>query len=126
MNTIKDKKIIVLGAILLLFTIAYFIIVNKVSYAFDNNFDTNKLYDLTIDTIEKSAIAYGNDNLSEVEKSPNSTLYIDVQTLIDKSYLVTDSEGLIVNPLDNTKNLNAYKIKLKYENKELSAEILKS
>ena len=37
MNLLKDKKIIALGVILLLFTIVYFVAINKISYAFETD-----------------------------------------------------------------------------------------
>ena len=56
MKKIKDKKIIVLAVILIVFTISYFIIVNKISYAFDNNYDLTWAYNNTMNTIKKCAI----------------------------------------------------------------------
>ena len=121
MKKIKDKKIIVLAVILIVFTIGYFIIVNKISYAFDNNYDLTWAYNNTMNTIKKCAIAYGKDNIDSF--NDEGLLYIEVQSLIDNGYIATNEAGNIVNSLNNKENLNNKKIRLKYENKEISAEI---
>ncbi len=121
MKYLKDKKIISLIAILLVFTIGYFIVANKISYAFSNNYDTNESYKQTIDTIKKCAIAYGeqNKNLFENEK----IIYIKVQDLIDNNLLAVDEKGNISNPLKENETLNSNVIKLKYENEVFEAEV---
>lgn len=121
MNRIKDKKIIILILILVVFTIGYFIIVNKISYAFENNYDLNNVYDSRIETITKCAEAYGKDNSENFNEE--GLLYITVQTLIDNGYLVPNGEGLITNTLNSEENLNDKKIRIKSENEKISAEI---
>ncbi len=121
MKIIKDKKIIILAVILTVFTIGYFIIANKISYAFSTDYDANETYNHTIDTITKSAIAYGEKNLDLFNE--NDTIYIKVQDLIDNSYLIPDESGNINNPLKETESLNSNVIKIKLENKEVSAEV---
>lgn len=121
MKRIKDKKIFVLIGILIVFSIAYFVVVNKVSYAFDNNFDLSDAYNNRIKTITSCAVAYGRENIEEFNE--DGLLYITVQTLIDKNYLIPNSEGNINNYLNNLETLNDKKIRLKNENNKISAEI---
>lgn len=121
MKRVKDKKMIILAVVLLIFTISYFIIANKISYAFENNYDLNNSYNDTIDTIKKCAIAYAKENKNLFNKE--KIIYIKVQDLIDNSLLVANENGDIVNPLKNSENLNSNIIKIKYEGEEFTAEV---
>lgn len=121
MKKVKDKKIIVLVVILLVFSISYFVIVNKISYAFENNYDLSGAYNMRIKTITTCAVAYGKANIEEFNEE--GLLYITVQTLIDKKYLIPNSEGNINNSLNNLETLNGKKIRLKNEKNKISAEI---
>lgn len=121
MKKIKDKKIIILGIILLVFTISYFVIVNKISYAFDNNIDTNKAYNARINVITTCAIAYGEANKDDFNEE--GVLYITVQTLIDNKYLIPDENGNIKNYLNEVEKLNDKKIRIKNENGKMTAEV---
>lgn len=121
MKLLKDKKVIALVSILVIFTIGYFIIANKVSYAFSNSYDLNTTYENTIETIKKCAIAYGEKNLDLFEKE--KIIYVKVQDLIDNNFLAANSEGKIVNPLKNNEVLNSNVIKIKYENEEITVEV---
>ena len=117
----QDKKIIALGIILMVFTIGYFIIVNKISYAFETNYNVEEEYNSTIETIKASAIAYGSNHLDLFNES--DTVYIKVQDLIDNNVLIPDEEGNITNPLKTNESLNSNIVKMKYENQEVSAEV---
>lgn len=121
MKKIKDKKIIVLAIILLIFTVSYFVIVNKISYAFDNNIDINAAYNLRINTITACAEAYGEANKDDFNEE--GLLYITVQTLVDSKYLITAENGIIENYLDETEKLNDKKIRIKNENDKITAEV---
>lgn len=121
MKKIKDKKIIILAIVLVVYTIGYFVIINKVSYAFDNNIDVNKLYNARVDVITSCAISYGEDNKDSFNEE--GLLYITVQTLVDNNYLVADTDGKITNYLDGTETLNDKKIRLKNIDGKISAEI---
>ena len=121
MKFLKDKKIIILVTILVLFTIIYFVVVNKISYAFSNRYDLDGFYNTTMNTIKKCAIAYGEQNLELFENE--KTIYIKVQDLIDNNYLVADESGVIKHPLNENETLNSNVIKLKYQNKEVTAEV---
>ena len=121
MKKIKDKKIFILIAILLVFTIGYFIIVNKVSYAFDNNYDLSNIYENKIELITKSAIEYGKNNLENFNE--DGILYINVQTLIDVGLLIPNEEGNIINYENESEILNSKKIRLKNENGKINIEL---
>ena len=121
MKQIKDKKIIVLVAILLVFTIVYFVAISKISYAFSTDSDVAKNYELTIDTIKKSATIYAEQNkdLFNEEK----TVYIKVQDLIDKQLLATNESGEIINPLNPSVTLNSNIVKIKLEDDKYIVEV---
>ena len=59
MKKIKDIKVIILGLILFVFTIGYFVIVNKVSYAFENGYDIKSVEETKMNIISKCAESYG-------------------------------------------------------------------
>lgn len=121
MKLLKDKKIIILAFILFLFSIGYFIIVNKISYAFSNNYDLNSLYENTIETIKKCAVKYGENNLELFENE--KIIYVKVQDLIDANLLIANEDGNINNPLKENVILNSNIIKIKYENGKITAEV---
>jgi len=121
MKALKDRKFIILIIILTVFTIGYFIVANKISYAFSNNYDLNALYESTINTIEKSAVSYGENNLDLFKDE--KTIYIKVQDLIDNNFLATNEDGIIQNPLKEKESLNSNVIKIKYENKKITVDI---
>ena len=121
MKFIKDKKIIALISILFVFTIAYFIIINHISFAFSDKYDVNESYNILINTIQKCATAYAekNPDLFKTEK----TVYIKVQDLIDNNLLIANSDGLIINPLDPNSEMNSNIIKLKTENDKIVVSV---
>lgn len=121
MKMIKDKKIIILAIVLTIFTIGYFVIVNKISYAFANNYDLTSVYENRIETIKKCAIAYGENNLDLFKEE--KIIYVKVQDLIDNNLLAANAEGNIINPLKENETLNTNIIKIKYENDEITAEV---
>ncbi len=121
MKTINDKKIIILGAILLVFTIGYFVIINKVSYAFVNDYDPDKAYKETIDIIKKSAVVYGKNNPDLFQEE--DTVYKKVQDLIDANLLVPNEEGNVINPLKEEETLNNNVIKIKKEKDKITVEV---
>ena len=121
MNLLKDKKFIVFVVFVILFTAIYYVAANKISYAFTTDYDINKAFTTTIETIKKCAVAYGKQNLDMFKEE--KIIYIKVQDLIDNNFLVPDEKGNIVNPLKNNETLNSNVIKLKYENEEILVEV---
>lgn len=97
--------------IVFLLGIVAFITIDKTSYAFSID-NTNTIKDV-VKMIEIQAEDYAMDNL-EIFNDTN-TSFIIVNDLIEQHYLIGNSEGLLVNPVDNTKNFNDDKIELKYD-----------
>ena len=104
-----------------MFTIIYFVAVNKASYAFSSDYDVNDSYQSTIDTIKKCAVAYGKQN-NELFKKDN-IIYVKVQDLIDNNLLAANSDGKIINPLNSNENLNSNIVKIKKEKDNIEVEV---
>lgn len=120
MERFKDIKLITCFVILLLFTFGYFFMVNKISYAFDNNVDLNKNHEIKIKVIEECAKKYGetNNNLFLEE----DTIYIKVTDLVNAGLLATNQEENVVD-IVNDKILNDSIIKIKKEKDSYSVEV---
>lgn len=121
---IKSKNIILyeIIGILILFTIAYFVAVNKASYAFAYD-ETSALYESKINLINKMATLYGENNLTLFEEE--DTIYITVANLVEKEYIIADDEaGNVKDPTSDVKNLNELKIRITYKNGEVSTKTL--
>lgn len=121
MKMLKDKKIIALMSLLLVFTIVYFVAANNISYAFDNDSNINEVYSSTVEMIKKSAIMYAQKTPDIFKES--KIVYIKVQDLINANYLIPDENGNIVNPLNENDTLNNNIIKLKSEDDKIVVEI---
>lgn len=121
MKLLKDKKIIVLAFILIIFTVTYFWVANKISYSFSYDNDLNHIYDTVVDTIKKCAVEYANQNPKLFEEE--NVIYIKVQDLIDKHLLIPDNEGDIINPINKNDIFNSKVIKIKYDNNNYIVEI---
>ena len=117
---LEDKKIIILVAILFIFTIAYFISINGFSYAFSTEYDTEYAYKTTVDTIKKSAITYATNNQDIF--SEDKIVYMKVQDLINNNILATNSDGNVINPI-NGNSLNEHLIKIKKDKDKITAEL---
>ena len=113
MNLLKDKKIIALGVILLLFTIVYFVAINKISYAFETDNLSKESYNNLISTIKECAKVYANKN-EELFKE-ETTVYIKIQDLIDSELLIPNNGENVISPIDNKTVLNSNIIKIKKE-----------
>ena len=123
MKVLKDKNVILLALVLLVFTVGYFIVANKVSYAFVNDYDADFYHEKTMDIIKEGAIAYANNIKDEFTKDDNIK-YVTVQELINDSYLIPDSEGNIGDPSKNNEPLNSKNIMIKLENDEFQIKII--
>ena len=121
MKKIKDKKIIVLLVILIVFTIGYFVIVNHISYAFSDEYDPSVLYNKTIDVIKEASILYAEKNEQLFEK--DKVIYVKVQDLIDNELLATNNEGNIINPTKKDEVMNSNIIKIKKDKNNYTAEV---
>jgi len=120
MKNIKDKKIIILILTLIIFTFGYFIIVNKISYAFENGIDIQKIQDKRVQVIEDCAVHYGKNHNNDF--NDEGILYLTVKDLIDAGYLAPNEDGNLID-ISNNEILNNKKIRIKKENDKIKAEI---
>ncbi len=109
MNKFGYSKIEILVVIVLLGIVA-FITINKTSYAFA--VDGNEAIDEVKYLIEVQAEDYALANTTLFNET--DTTYISVDDLIEAGYLIGNSDGLLTNPIDSSKNFNDSKIKLEY------------
>lgn len=118
------KKISKLGICLIVlvavFTVGYFIAANKISYNFTVDYEKD-LYNLRINTIEKNAKIYGENNADLFAEA--SDVYITVDDLAQKGFII-NNEGVVVDPRDEAKNLNDLKIKLTKKEENITAKVL--
>ena len=121
MNKIKDKKVIILISVLLVFTLVYFISISKISHAFENTDYSRDAYNSLIETIKKCSKEYAKKNESIF--SEENVAYIKVQDLIDANYLATNNGENVVSPLDNQTVLNSNIIKIKKDENNYLVEI---
>lgn len=117
-NGYTVPELIVVVAI---FGIIYFIAANKVSYAFNIDYD-QKLYDQTLASIENNATVYGENNLKLFDEEKD--VYMTVGDLAEKGLVLCRTEGVVSDPRDEEKTLNDLKIKLTYENEKVTAKVL--
>ncbi len=120
MEKLKDIKLLTCLVVLLLFTIGYFLMVNKISYAFDSTVDLSKSHDNKIKVIEECSKKYAsiNDNLF----NEDDTVYIKVSDLVKADLLATNREENVVDIL-NDKILNDNVIKIKKEQDNYIVEV---
>ena len=119
MERFKDVNLISCIAIMVIFTFVYFFAVNKISYAFEYDYDIESSHKNKISVIEECAKKYGEINKNDFEKD---TMYIKVSDLIESELIATNHEGNVVDNY-NGKILNDNVIKIKYENDEYSVEV---
>ncbi len=120
----SNKNIILyeIIGVLLTFTVIYFLLVNKASYAFVYN-EADALYNNKMKLIEKSAQLYASQNMDTLKK--DETIYVTVNDLVSGGYMVADDkDGNVTNPKSDVKNLNETKIKITYKNEQLETKIL--
>ena len=67
---------------------------------------------------------YALDHLEIFEET--KTMFISVNDLVDEGYMITDENGLVINPSEPNKSFNDSKIKLEYqeENNDVIATIV--
>lgn len=120
MEKLKDIKLLSCLAVLLIFTIGYFLMVNKISYAFENSVDLSNSHDNKIKVIEECSKKYAsiNDNLF----NEDDTIYIKVSDLVKADLLTTNREENVVDIL-NGKILDDNVIKIKKEQDNYIIEV---
>ena len=118
----KNIILYIIIAILSIYTIGYFIIVNKISYAFTFN-ETEELYNSETTLILNSAKLYGSNNLDLFKKQ--NTIYITVNDLVKSGFLYASDDGKFHDYVNEEKTLNDLKIKITYQDDKIDAKILK-
>lgn len=107
--------------VITIFGVIYFLAANNLSYAFNVDYESD-LYKQTIESIEKNAVIYGENNLDLFVAG--NEIYITVDELAQKGLAITSSDGKVVDPRDKSKNLNDVKVKITYENNQVIAKIV--
>ena len=117
----KNKVIsICLFGVIGIFTIMFFVLTNKASYAFNTDYET-ELYNIKINSIEQQAKTYGESNKDLFKE--NKDAYITVDDLAKLGFMITDN-GKVIDPRNEEKNLNNIKIRLTYKNDDVTAKVL--
>ena len=120
----KTKNLIVyeIASILLVFTIVYFISVNKISYAFSYD-DVKELQESKVKLITSSAKLYGEINCDLFEES--DTIYVTVNDLVVNGYLLPDDDkGSVKDPSGDVKLLNDTRIRITNKDGKIDVKIL--
>lgn len=112
------KELLIVIAIMGLFTIG---LVGATSNAFKDK--TSDYYSEVEHAIEKQAALYGKE-LDALKEEGH--LMITLDDVIDAGYFVADSEGNVVDPRNSSNTLNGVKIKLIYNNGDVTAEVIES
>lgn len=110
LNKFGYTKVEVLIIVVLLGVVA-FITINSTSYAFA--IDTTDSVKEVKSLIERQAEEYALDNLDLF--SETETNYILVSDLVEKGYMMSNSEGMVTSPDNSKKAFNDNKIKLEYD-----------
>ena len=103
------------------FTIVYFVAANVISYNFNVNYE-QECYDLTISSIEKQTAIYAQYNADIF--SDDDTAYMTVHELSLANAIVSSSEGTVMDPRDDDKNLDDLKVKITKNNDKIEAKVL--
>lgn len=121
MKNNKGGASIGLIVILAIFTVAYFVVANMFSYNFDVNFE-QELYDLKIAAIEKNATIYAEGHEELFEES--SDVYMTVEELALANVIISNSQGVVIDPRNNEDTLNDLRVKITNKDDVITAEVL--
>jgi hypothetical protein len=111
------ELVIVLG----IFTIVYFVAANVISYNFNVNYEQDS-YDLKIKYIEEHAALYAQNN--EDIFDDESSIYMTVEELSLENAIVSNSEGVVLDPRNEDKTLNDIKVKITKKKDLVEAKVL--
>lgn len=120
----KNKKgytAIELVVVIAIFTVAYFLVVNAISYVFDVDYEQD-LYDMKIAAIEKQAIIYATGHTEIFADSDD--VYMTVEELALNNAVVCATEGVVVDPRDSSETLNDLRVKITNKDDEITAVVL--
>ena len=110
-------------AVVLVFTIIYFVTANKISYAFTDD-AAQELYQSKINLINNCATIYAKNNIELFDE--NNTIYMTVNELIEKGALLPDDEeGNIKDPSSDIRTMNELKVRITQKEGKISSKVLK-
>lgn len=122
MSKLKSKNILLYAtlSILILFSIIYFITMNKFSYAFSyNEVEVNKENQILL--INKCAQVYA-ENHQELFKK-NDTIYVSINELVEENILPSEN-GKVYEAGSNVKTINDYKVRITLKDGNYDTKIL--
>lgn len=117
----KGYTVVELLVLIGVFTIGYFIAANMLSYNFDVDYEDD-LYDLKIASIEEQAIVYASVHQELFAESDD--VYMTVLDLALENVIVSNKEGVVVDPRDSDATLNDLRVKITNKDDEITAEVL--
>ena len=118
----KNVFMYITMAVLLVFTITYFVIANKISYAFTDN-QVESLFASKLSLINNAAKFYGENNLELFEE--DKTIYLTVDELVEKGALLPDDEdGNIYDPSSEVRTMNELKVRITLKDGKIIAKVL--
>lgn len=120
MSKIKNSPLYASIFVIVIFSIFYFVNVNKISYAFSYN-ETKESKIVQENLIIKCAEIYA-ENHKDLFKDKD-TIYITVQDLIDYKVLPSE-DGKIYEAGSNVKLINENKIRISYNEEKFSIKLL--
>ncbi len=118
----KNMNLYIFIAIMVLFTVGFFVGAVKSSYAFPTGEENDK-YEQEILLIRKSAEVYAEENPDIF--TDKDAAYITVDELVKLGYLKADNdEGQVKDPSSEIKTLNDLKIRLTSEDGKITTKVL--
>lgn len=117
-NGYATKELLIVIAV---FSVAYFIGVGKVSYAFSND-EAQSTYDNRVNLLEHQAKLYAENNPNLF--SENNIIDIYAKDLVKNNYFVGNDNGDIVDPRDTSKTLDDLKIEITKTENDYSAKVM--
>lgn len=117
----NKKSIIVLSIILGIFTIGYFTSAIIVSKNFKGNYE-EELFEQKIAAIETQAAIYA-ENTEDLFKDEKS-IYYTIEELALANVIVSNKDGVVLDPRDNNNELNNLKVKITNEDGKVTAKVL--
>ena len=103
------------------FTIAYFITANILSYNYSVNFKEES-YNIKINAIETQATIYAKNNKS-LFKNEN-TVYLTIDDLAKANVVISNNDGIVVDPRNSDKGLNELKVKIVKDEDTFTAKVI--
>ena len=117
----KKKNIIEFSIIMIVFGIIFFGFANKVSYAFNVDYEKES-YNQLIDSIKNNTKIYAK-NTKDFFKDDND-VYLTIKELADLNLVIKDENGNVTDPRNEEKNLNDVKVKISLNKDKIEVNVL--